>query len=272
LKNREVETFLPAFLDEIVFRYGPPERIHSDSAPEFMSEAMNELADALEIELPTTMGHRAHSNGIVEVFWRFWNRCMRLLPDDHYKKWPAFKSRICFAFNTAARESLSKVAPHEIYFGAPARNAFTYLLPFSFSVLISFSCCNPGLVFWKRDPLVVVYYYLVHHVGVGLGFVLRMCALRCHFCGVDVDLCVVLMSFGIVFSSFGVIVVLLRCGWRRVGIGDDMLVCCVRRVVCFFCFAFLCLPHLGGPFLLFFVTILVSIFVLSLVLLLLFLA
>ena len=33
LNNREVETFLPVFLDEIVFRYGPPERIHSDSAP-----------------------------------------------------------------------------------------------------------------------------------------------------------------------------------------------------------------------------------------------
>jgi hypothetical protein len=93
-----------------------------------MSEAMRELADALEIELTTTMGHSAHSNDVVEVFWRFWNRCMRLLPDDHYKKWPAFKSRICFAFNTAAHESLSNVAPHDIYFGAPARNAFTTLL------------------------------------------------------------------------------------------------------------------------------------------------
>ncbi len=45
---------------------------------------------------------------------------MRLLPDDHYKRWPAFKSSICFAFNTATHESLSNVAPHDIYFGAPA--------------------------------------------------------------------------------------------------------------------------------------------------------
>jgi hypothetical protein len=37
LKNSEVEAFLPAFLDEIAFRFGPPERIHSDSATEFMS-------------------------------------------------------------------------------------------------------------------------------------------------------------------------------------------------------------------------------------------
>jgi hypothetical protein len=112
-----------------VFRYEPPERIlHSDSAPEFMSEAIKEMADALEIELTTTMGHSAHSNGIVEVLWIFWNRCMRLLPDDHNKKWQTFRSRICFAFNTAAHESLSKVVPHEIYFRAPARNAFTALL------------------------------------------------------------------------------------------------------------------------------------------------
>jgi hypothetical protein len=86
------------------------------------------MAEAFEIEQTTTMGHSAHSNDIVEVFGRFWNRCMRLLPDDHYKKWPAFRSRICFAINTAAHESLSKVVPHEIYFGAQARNAFTPLL------------------------------------------------------------------------------------------------------------------------------------------------
>ncbi len=76
------------FLDQIVFRHGPPEILHCDEAPEFMSELMKALLDITETTLTTTMAHNARSNGIIEVFWRFWNRCMRLLPDDQYKVWP----------------------------------------------------------------------------------------------------------------------------------------------------------------------------------------
>jgi hypothetical protein len=47
------------------------------------------------------------------------------------------------------------------------------------------------------------------------GFVVFGVCLRCHFCGVDVGLCVVLLSFGIgmfAFLFFGVIFVVLLGG------------------------------------------------------------
>jgi hypothetical protein len=40
LPDRRVQTFLPRFLDEIVFRHGPPAIVHCDEAPEFMSELL----------------------------------------------------------------------------------------------------------------------------------------------------------------------------------------------------------------------------------------
>jgi hypothetical protein len=40
LKNRQVQTFLQPFLEQVVFRHGPPAVIHCDEAPEFMSEMM----------------------------------------------------------------------------------------------------------------------------------------------------------------------------------------------------------------------------------------
>ena len=83
LPNREVATWLQAFLDHIVFRFGPPLILHSDAAPEFLSEALELLAKAADIRTTTTMGHYARGNGVIEVFWRFWNRCLRILPDDH---------------------------------------------------------------------------------------------------------------------------------------------------------------------------------------------
>ena len=50
---------------------------------------------------------------------------MRILPDAHYRRWPSFASRIVFAYNTAAHESIGTASPYEVYHGVPARNPFT---------------------------------------------------------------------------------------------------------------------------------------------------
>jgi hypothetical protein len=125
LKDREATTFIQPFLDRIVFIHGPPAVLHSDAAPEFMSEILKLLADALETDTTTTLGHNARGNSTVEVFWRYWNRCMRILPDAHYRRWPSFASRIVFAYNTAVHESIGTASPYEVYHGVPARNPFT---------------------------------------------------------------------------------------------------------------------------------------------------
>jgi hypothetical protein len=103
LMNREAQTWLQPFLDRIVFTFGAPSTLHSDAAPEFLSEALTLLAQAAGIKTTTTLGHNARGNGTIEVFWRFWNRCLRILSDDHYVRWPSFAQRIAFAFNTMAQ-------------------------------------------------------------------------------------------------------------------------------------------------------------------------
>jgi hypothetical protein len=107
-----------------VFTFGAPDVLHSDAAPEFLSAALDLLAKATGMRTTTTLGHNARGNGTIEVFWRFWNRCLRILPDDHYARWPAFASRISFVFNTAPHESIAGVTPFQVYHGAPARNPF----------------------------------------------------------------------------------------------------------------------------------------------------
>ena len=77
LIDREATTFIPFFLDRIVFTHGPPDVLHSDDAPEFVGEFMRLLAEAIDMRTTTTLGHNARANGTVEVFWRFWNRSMR---------------------------------------------------------------------------------------------------------------------------------------------------------------------------------------------------
>jgi hypothetical protein len=135
MKGREAKTFLPLFLDNIVFRYGPPAILHCDEAPEFMSNLVKELLNVTETVLTTTMGHNARSIGVIEVFWRFWNRCMRLLTDDQYAHWPEFRARICFAYNTAPHQSIGMISPHEVDCETPARDTFSSILTESMDVL-----------------------------------------------------------------------------------------------------------------------------------------
>ncbi len=69
LPNRTVQAFVQPFLDQVVFRHGPPDTLHCDEAPEFMSELLKALAAITETTLTTTLAHHnARSNGIIEIF------------------------------------------------------------------------------------------------------------------------------------------------------------------------------------------------------------
>jgi transposase InsO family protein len=129
LHDRHATSFIPKFLDGAVFRQGPPETLHSDSAQEFLSGSLELLAETAQIQTTTALGHDAAGNSLVEVFWRCWSRCMRILPDDMHKRWPELASRICFAYNSAPHSALGNVSPVEIHHGVPSRNPFAPLIP-----------------------------------------------------------------------------------------------------------------------------------------------
>jgi transposase InsO family protein len=124
LPNREAHTLAPRLLDEIFFRRGAPDVIHTDAAPEFLSELMAAILDATGTTRTTTCGHNAQSNGEIESWWRFWNRSMKFLSPSEYLVWPSFAQRICFAYNAVPHESLASVAPFEMDFGSPPVSAF----------------------------------------------------------------------------------------------------------------------------------------------------
>jgi transposase InsO family protein len=122
LKDRQASTWLQPFLDRIVFTFGAPDVLHSDDAPEFISEALELLAKAADIRTTTTLGHNARGNATIEVWWRFWNRCLRLLSDEHYARWPDFSSRIAFAYNSAPHGGIGDVSAFQVYHGSDPRN------------------------------------------------------------------------------------------------------------------------------------------------------
>ena len=124
LPNREAQTLVPRLLDEIFFRRGAPDVIHSDAAPEFLSELLAAITAITGTTRTTTCGHNAQSNGEIESWWRYWNRAMKFLSPSDYLNWPTFAQRICFAYNSVPHESLATVSPFEMDFGSPTVSAF----------------------------------------------------------------------------------------------------------------------------------------------------
>jgi hypothetical protein len=98
--------------------------IHSDDAPEFLSELMSAIAAATGTLRTTTCGHNPQSNGEIESWWRFWNRAMRFLSPADYLNWPRFAQRISFAHNSVAHESLGLISPFEMDHGTPPKLPF----------------------------------------------------------------------------------------------------------------------------------------------------
>ena len=49
---------------------------------------------------------------------------MKFLSPSDYSNWPAFRQRICFAYNSVPHDSLEQVSPFEMDFGMPAVSAF----------------------------------------------------------------------------------------------------------------------------------------------------
>ena len=124
LPNREAHILAPRLLDEIFFRRGAPAIIHSDAAPEFLSDLMAAIMDATGSTRTTTCGHNAQSNGEIESWWRYCNRAMKFLSPSDYLVWPSFTQRICFAYNAVSHASLADISPFEMDCGTPPVSAF----------------------------------------------------------------------------------------------------------------------------------------------------
>ena len=124
LQERTAETLAPILLDRLHFTFGPPDILHSDEAQTFMSALLGHLHDRLGCARTTTLGHHAEGNAEVEVMWRFWNRCVRILPPSHYRAWPTFAKQIAWAHNVTPKDALGGCSPYELQFGVPPRSPF----------------------------------------------------------------------------------------------------------------------------------------------------
>jgi len=119
MPDRTGDQIVRVLLREVIFRNGVPSLLHSDEAPELLSQVMSGLTRMLGINRTTTVYYPA-GNAVCERVQRFLGGALRRLPPEDRPRWPEFLTRFSFALNCTVTAPL-QCSPFELGHGRRPR-------------------------------------------------------------------------------------------------------------------------------------------------------
>lgn len=105
LEDHQAATVADVLVTEVFLRFGVPRLIHSDQAPEFMSELMRELFQLLEIQQTRTCPYRPQSDGLVERFNRTLIDMLSKFCGENQNDWDQHLPFLMCAYRATVNES-----------------------------------------------------------------------------------------------------------------------------------------------------------------------
>ena len=105
LQDHRATTVADVLVTEIFLRFGVPRFLHSDQAPEFMSELMSELCQLLEIHRTRTCPYRPQSDGLVERFNRTLIDMLSKFCNARFDDWDQHLPYLLSAYRATVNES-----------------------------------------------------------------------------------------------------------------------------------------------------------------------
>jgi len=120
MPDQKTETILDAFLKHWVWRFGAPNRLHSDQGTNFESNLFQEMCKRLHIVKTRTLAYHPQSNGAVERLNRTILALLRALAVDKPRRWDEYVRPVIFAYNATPHRTTG-ATPYLLVHGEEAR-------------------------------------------------------------------------------------------------------------------------------------------------------
>lgn len=114
LTNVTAQTIALTFLDQWVYRYGPPRILHSDRGPQFTAAVLKNVLREIGTTKSFTTAYHPAGNGTLERVHRTLKDRLRCAAGN----WLQELNRSVFLINAT---STSGKSPHEMFFGSPTK-------------------------------------------------------------------------------------------------------------------------------------------------------
>ena len=105
LPDHRAVTVADVLVTEVFLRFGVPRYLHSDQAPEFMSELMGKLCELLEVQRTQTTPYRPQSDGLVERFNRTLIDMLSKFCNEKQDDWDQHLPYLLCAYRSSVNDS-----------------------------------------------------------------------------------------------------------------------------------------------------------------------
>jgi transposase InsO family protein len=119
-RNQKAPTVAKALVTEWFYKYGVPQKIHSDQGKSFDCELIRSLCQMYGVEASTTTPYNPRGNSQCERFNRTLHDLLRVLDPKKKGQWPKYVGAQVFAYN-ATPHATTKRQPYELMFGRKAQ-------------------------------------------------------------------------------------------------------------------------------------------------------
>jgi hypothetical protein len=126
LKDKTSDAIAEVLVTQIFCRYGAPNQLLTDQAPDFTNEILMKIYDYLNITKQRTSAYHPQGNGQTERFNRTMLAMLRSYVDDYKTEWDRMLPFICHAYNISENKTTNYI-PHYLMFGRNPRTTITIM-------------------------------------------------------------------------------------------------------------------------------------------------
>ena len=111
LPNTQAVTIARIFVNEICFRYSPPQQLLSDLGSNFISEVVKETCKLLNIERIYTSPYHPQTDELLEKFHSTLGKNFSMYVTREHQNWDLYTRAACYGYNTSVFIDSTQYSP-----------------------------------------------------------------------------------------------------------------------------------------------------------------